>query len=1070
MPELTINQKKAVTIDENKNILVSAGAGSGKTSVITERIIQKLKNGKSINDLLILTFTNAAALEMKQRIYKAIKKEKNLKHELELINTADIMTFDAYYLKLLKQYGYKLDISKNLILENQIILKDILNDAILEILNEEYEKKDPTFLKYLEKYTVFDDDTFKENLVSLYYEYEKVLDKNKLNSKVEEAVEKYIYELKEKYQEINTLLSEMKKIPTDQKGEEYIQKLTDYYFPFINFSSYNSLIKSLKERGSAPKISKFEGKEQINSKKKQIKSIFDELQKITVLKSKENIIKDENSLKGIKQFILTLLERIAQVVLKKKKDLGVFSYSDVNALAFEIIQTHDEIRDNLKNKYVEIIVDEYQDTNDFQNEFINLISNNNLFLVGDIKQSIYGFRNANPKNFQEMIEKYSFSAEGEVISLLDNFRSREEVLKSLNSMFQTMMTENLGNIDYKNQHGLNFGNMKYNKKSAQNYFLEIIDYSKKEISKLIKDSSKLTELERKKFKKKIIEPFIIVKDIQEKIKNKYQILDLENGKFRAAKYNDFTILTLKKSSYYLYQEVFDFFNIPLDVQEDLVFDNYENHELFVLKNILEMIIKNKENNSLGEISLLRSYLYEVDANTIYRYVEGSLDANQIVEVQDIKSKIQRLKKEQYSSIEYLVNGIIAIFGVVNKSSRLNESKGFLERINRIYETAAEFDNLGKNRFEYLEYLNEVIESEKKIGLVADKEKISAVHLMTIHKSKGLEFPIVYIAGLGERKGKDSNNLITLDTNYGLVLPKIDNYIKENTFLYYFLKEEKRIEELNELIRVLYVAVTRAKEKVLIVNDLEEKKDIILTSKVSGITNLSQLINKFLSQSSYQRKYSLISEEEYQAFNFFKLEYPEIIVKPDNSKIKFCYKELQLEKSSFLLGSASLKLDTVLSKEENKNRNLGTKLHKVLEFYDLFNLKNLIIKEEDERKKEIKKDLKQYVDILKNEENILIDALENFLKLNVFKSLIKYYTEYEFQMVEQNKEYNGIIDLILEDNKQMIIIDYKLKNINKDEYQKQLKLYMKYLQSKTDKDVSGYLYSLVDRQFSPKIKL
>ncbi len=1024
----TIDQRKAIDL-EGKNILVSAGAGSGKTTVLTQRIIRKLKEGQDINKMLVLTFTNAAAAEMKERIKKAIIEDGNLDDQISLVDIADIATFDAFLLKLVKKYSYELDLSNDISIGDDISLNKQLDEVIDDVFQDIYDNMNfddrDYYFQLFNNYFVFNDEDLKENIKELYYSYINILDKNKIKEliskkSIEEEFDKYEKYLLNLCKDVYTLLLEIKKDISCDKSAEYYEKLFDNLECFNFISNYNTLINVLEEKISIRKTSSkaIENKDIINSKVELIQNKIKYIKSITILKNKEEILKEENSKYGIKKVLFEILDKVISKLDDLKFKSGVFNYSDILNLAIKILE-NEEILNEVKNNYIEILVDEYQDTNDFQNFFINLISNNNLYLVGDVKQSIYGFRNANPKNFNDLQEAYKNSENGEVINLLDNFRSREEVLDCINDVFSKLMIKEIGDINYNDNHALNYGNKNYQIKDDQiEYDVEFYDYSTEQINE-----------ENKLEHNKEIEPYIIANDIISKINSSYKV---GCGELKSCSFSDFVILTRNKTNYEHYKKVFEFFKIPIDIQmEDYLNDKY-NYDILTLLSIFKLLYYKEDN--LSKISLMRSFLYQVEEQKIYDYVVENKTCDVI---EEIDQKIKKIKEQNIYNLEYLLDVVFDEFNFFDKVVDLENVVGVNQRLITLKKIINNYTKEGKKLKDLIDYLEYSLEEETKLEIELEKPNVDAVKVMTIHKSKGLEFNVVYLPAFDTTLFKSSKFRINLDGKYSLVLPKIENYIKEDSFLKYLSKIESQNKEINESIRLLYVAMTRAKEKVIFLNDIDKGNKSSL-----GINNLES-IKKFkdlLYLSDNKKKVKYIGDINYQTTK-----------EKENLKsydIDLEFRSVSLKRKIIKKEKFSKDVDKIITKKQRENIDLGIYLHECLELVDIKRLN-----EEDYIK-----------DILKNSKNqIFSEIIKTLSNQEFIKGIVNYWTEYEFYYEKDDVSVNGIIDLLIENENYVYIVDYKLANIETKEYEDQLNNYKKCISSYFDKEIKCYLYSLLNNQ-------
>ena len=539
------NEQQLAIDKEGTNIIVSAGAGSGKTAVLTERVKRKLLSGVHVNELLVLTFTNAAAQEMKDRIRDTINKTKELEEEANLIDGAYITTFDSFSLSMVKKYHTKLNITNNIKITDEVIIEMKKKELLDKIFDNLYEKNNNKFINLINDFCLKDDKELKESILNVYKKIELKYDKdNYLNNffkiefteeKINNYIEEYLNIIKRKQSSIKELIIEL----NEYFDGDFIAKVEDSLSKIINAREYDDFIKGIYYKSpTVPRGSSEEGKEL----KKIIFDIAKEIKELCIYNSTNEMKEEILSTINNSEIIIDIIKELNNELDKWKLEEEIFNFNDIARLSIKIVKENEDIREELKNSFNEILVDEYQDTSDTQEAFINLIANNNVYMVGDIKQSIYRFRNANPYIFKNKYDTYRDTDQGEKIDLLKNFRSREEVLNNINTLFDLFMDDTLGGADYKASHRMVFGNTSYIEegKTNQNYDMDIITYS---------DTNKLTKDEE--------EAFIIGNDILEKINNKFQVFDKKEKILRNITYSDFVILLDKSKNFDLYKKVFE---------------------------------------------------------------------------------------------------------------------------------------------------------------------------------------------------------------------------------------------------------------------------------------------------------------------------------------------------------------------------------------------------------------------------------------------------------------------------------------------------------------------------------
>ena len=454
MTKWTEEQMLAI-VKGNTNIIVSAGAGSGKTAVLTQRVITNLKKGMHINELLILTFTNNAAMEMKTRIKKAILEDDEIKNEAKLTDSADITTFDAYVLSLVKKYHYLLNLDSDITLIDSSIIKKKKKDFIEEIFDELFTQKNEKFIKFVTDFGTKNARQTKKTILNLDYSFDLITKKEDyLNNYIESYYNKNnLDNLFHQFE--NTLLKRVESIKnlllnlSFEVDSDYYDKIYKTLEPLLKSSNYQEIRSNLDFKLSPLRNASDKAKYY----KEQISKIIKDLKSLTEFH--EQVLKDDLlKTKEYAEVIIEILLKLTQKVNAYKFEYQVFEFNDISKFALEILDKNEDIRNELKNYYKEIMIDEYQDTSDVQEQFIKYIENNNVYMVGDIKQSIYRFRNANPDIFKIKYDAYKEGNNGFKIDLNKNFRSRGEVLDSINQIFNHIMDDNIGNANYIKEHQL----------------------------------------------------------------------------------------------------------------------------------------------------------------------------------------------------------------------------------------------------------------------------------------------------------------------------------------------------------------------------------------------------------------------------------------------------------------------------------------------------------------------------------------------------------------------------------------------------------------------------------------
>lgn len=1025
MTKWTEEQMLAI-VKGNTNIIVSAGAGSGKTAVLTQRVITNLKKGMHINELLILTFTNNAAMEMKTRIKKAILEDDEIKNEAKLTDSADITTFDAYVLSLVKKYHYLLNLDSDITLIDSSIIKKKKKDFIEEIFEELFTQKNEKFIKFVTDFGTKNARQTKKTILNLDYSFDLI-------TKKEDYLKNYIESYYNKnnldnlfHQFENTLLKRVESIKnlllnlSFEVDSDYYDKIYKTLEPLLKSSNYQEIRSNLDFKLSPLRNASDKAKYY----KEQISKIIKDLKSLTEFH--EQVLKDDLlKTKEYAEVIIEILLKLTQKVNAYKFEYQVFEFNDISKFALKILDENEDIRNELKNYYKEIMIDEYQDTSDVQEQFIKYIENNNVYMVGDIKQSIYRFRNANPDIFKIKYDAYKDGNNGFKIDLNKNFRSRGEVLDSINQIFNHIMDDNIGNANYIKEHQLIFGNNTFIEEGNNNYNnnLEIYNY-----------------LPDPNFTKEEMEAFIIANDIKKKVTSNYEVFDKT---LRPCKYSDFCILIDRTTAFDTYKKIFDFLNVPINIYKD---DNIMiSDETSLINNIIKFII-NIKNNRFNETtrfcfaSIARSYLYQLDDQTIYDTIsQNKINESEIYEIAyNISKNLDSLSNEE------IIKKIIYDYKFYDKmiiAGNLNYRSIILDNLIIKFK---ELNKVNMTIYEVNDYLDSLINDEESIKIPALLNKNDSVTITNIHKSKGLEYKICYFPSLHKKFNlMDLNNRIIFNTKFGLILPNYDNGFK-STFVNFLNKETYIKDEISERIRLLYVALTRAKEKMIMVTNLIQNDNC--TTDENGIIDYLTRIN--------YRSYKDILESVYPYIHKYieNIDLPEI-----NIGYKYSQKNtinIDIEDNHKIIVNKKEYISELIneehySKSENKlitptevaNMEYGTHMHYILENTDFKN--------------------PDYSLLTNEEQEITQGLLKNKIMSNIKDANI--YHEYAF-IYENNKQIKtGIIDLMLEYPDHIDIIDYKLKNTNDPAYLKQLNGYKEYIENKNNKPTYIYLYSLLNKE-------
>ena len=1015
-------EQETAIYTEGTNIIVSAGAGSGKTAVLTERVLEKVKKGVSVDNLLILTFTKMAAKEMRERIGTKLL-ENGFTKELSKLDTADITTFDSYALSLVKKYHYYLNVSKDINIIDASVITLYKRKTLNDIFEELYNSNDEDFLSLIREYTLKNDKDIFEFILNINNKLDlKTNKKSYLDNYIEDRfnettinkdIDTYIKEI---FNIINKIHEYLEYIDDN----DYLDKLYQVLSPLLDSDDYISIkdninIKLPQARGVSDTTKEY---------KEKIKKAIDSIKDLTIYK---DTIEIKNSILKTKPYVSCIIKIIKALDIKVqnyKEIYNYFEYSDIANLAIKLVKENSQIREEIKNNLNEILIDEYQDTNDVQEEFISYISNNNVYMVGDIKQSIYRFRNANPYIFKNKYDMYSSHNNGMKIDLNKNFRSREEVINNINLMFNHIMDDYLGGASYQKEHQMIYGNLMYqgNGDNKENNNFEVYNY--------LNDTN---------YKNNEIEPFVIADDINNKIKNNYKVFDKDTKGIRNVKYSDFVILLDNSKSFELYKKILEYNNIPTSIVKSI--NLIDGEVILVIKNIISFIIKIKDNiidNDFKKlfISLGRSFIFNIDDNVLFDYFLNNNYKDS--DIYRISNEIS--KRIDFISLDEIIDIIIDKYDLYNKLFLLGDNASNTIRIDKLKEITSNLTNLNYDIYDYQKYLEDIISNNLKIEYNIGDNSTDTVKIMTIHASKGLEFSICYFSGLFNRFNiSEAVNRYTYDNEYGIIIPYKDKFYY-NT-IYHKLAYRNYIKEnISERIRLLYVALTRAKEKMIFILPSSNKDEAFISDIIDN--NIREKYNSFASimyslegvTNKYYKNIDLSKINITKDYNMIKNNnYLKLINRVDD---KLLVDNINIITNKEEEKSFSKKNIHIISKEEEAKLEYGRRVHELFELTDFNNIDNLYGKDRE--------------------------IIVNFLN-NIDINNCDIYKEYEFIYEEDNITYHGIVDLLLVYNDSIKIIDYKLKNINDTAYLKQLNGYKSYIEKVFGKPTYIYLYSIIDNK-------
>lgn len=867
------------------NILVSASAGSGKTTVLTRRIIEKLKQGVRIDQLLVCTFTDAATLEMKERIEKAIKKEINqqydagndklahhLQDQLTLLPQAYISTIHGFCSKLITQHfeAIHLDPVFQMLTDDTQIL--MLKERVYEQIVEEW-FDDESFLTLMKSYSAKrTDDKFLKLVLDLYdfsrakSNPEAWLDELATLYDVDDITSSLLYQEVIKpmlLQQVSDCVMTIKQAIDVLNGETVVGKLTHlleedkaFYEQWLTMLEdnvpYQHVYHFVTQFSFPRMVTKMKDTEHLQDEIALAKSYRDEAKKQANTLIKSVFFADEKTqLTRLKQ-ILPVVNTLARVVklfaqryLVEKQADNLVDYSDLEHYALNILMPlqHDGTRElsviaqYYQNHFHEIMVDEYQDVNRMQESIIQAVANGrNVFMVGDVKQSIYAFRLADPTLFLEKYDAYAKDdANGVRIILKENFRSRRSVVQGVNFIFQQLMDKHLSGMDY-DEHAMLVQGKAYPNDDNVDMSVLVFETEQDEDNDDELDSVNEGEIHS------------VAKHLQQLLNDGFSIMD--GDKPRPATYRDVVLLAPTKKNNVLIKEIFETYDIPVIIQES---DNYfKRTEMMIMLALLRVIdnpyqdiplaavlrspLVNLTDSQLAAIRIndRTSDYYRAMLSFVSSYRQGEVVSNAFHD--ELYSKLMRFIEYLTQWRDMATKGSLVdlIWDIYDKTLFLDYVCGLpggkqrQANLHALYDTAKSYEKTRfKGLFQFVQFIEKMQERQQDIAqvpILTGGE--NAVRVMTIHASKGLEFPVVYVLDLAKQFNfQDIKGDVVFTEKYGVGTYYFDvvNKWKYDTLAHTASKWFKQRQLLAEEMRKLYVALTRAKEKLVIVGRVKNKQ-------------------------------------------------------------------------------------------------------------------------------------------------------------------------------------------------------------------------------------------------------
>lgn len=931
MAKWTKEQETAITC-KDKNLLVSAAAGAGKTAVLVERIMRRILDEEKpidVDRLLVVTFTNAAAQEMKDRIARELmarQKEdrynKNLQRQLLLLGKSSISTLHSFCLDLIRQNYYLLSLPGGLVLDPHFRIIDDTEAALLKlevlerVFEERYALEEDGFLKLVECFGGERDDRTLQDLVLKIYDFSRSHPEPALwlaalpqsfRSNIEDvsvqelflnlidsiiqALEEAIFNLGEAEKLCGSPHGPAIYLSNLQQERELLQQILSRFVKADKGAHWQDLLESLGElkfnslKPCRDKEVDTEIKNEVLALRDNAKEIIKKIQKEFCIRTPQDYLKDMREMYPLMDSLCLLVTDFNNEYLKAKLGRNKLDFADLEHFALKLLETGEDrsgqpaaIAERLRERFVEVMVDEYQDINCVQEAILQLVSkgkeSGNLFMVGDVKQSIYGFRLAEPGLFLAKYNQFAESdtasdATAEKIVLSSNFRSRNVIVNGVNFIFRQIMGAKIGGIAYNRDAELIYGAVypeanEVVSLEAGAIEMHIIEKGKGKENDTEEQTATTNEEDTTEDPDAVqLEARLIGKKIQALLEEKH-IFDRELNIYRSIQYSDIVILMRSvKSSAPLYLEEFSRMAIPAYAEIGTGYLGAQ--EIQIMLALLKLIDNPRQDIPLAAV--LRSPIIGLTPDELadirialpkgdfYNAVRLAARRNR----GELGSKLREFLKNlrswrtfsRHHSLVELVWLIYRQTGYYDYTGALPGGRQRQANLRALQDRAKQYEETSmKGLFKFLRFLEELEEKNQDLGAARPLgEKENVVRIMSIHKSKGLEFPVVILAGAGKRFNRQDlreDILVDKDLGLGPVWVDCEKRLKYPTLARIAVKNKLRRELLAEEIRILYVAMTRARESLImvgVINDISAK--LKKWQRITGLTQL-ELPSGFLS--------------------------------------------------------------------------------------------------------------------------------------------------------------------------------------------------------------------------------
>lgn len=870
----TPEQQKVIDL-RDRNILVSAAAGSGKTAVLVERIIARLtkdKNPIDIDELLIVTYTEAAAAEMKERIQSAIEKaleddvdNVHLQRQATLIHQARITTIHGFCLSVIRDYFHTIDLDPGFRVAEEGELKLLKHDVAEELIEQYYAEADPKYLDFVESFASGKDDRKLEEILLQLYSFSRAYPNPK--AWLSECVKQYEINTLEEFEEsflVKDILEEVKRnleewmddldyaisicesengplVYCDNLNEDklMLEKLADIS-TFQEMQQELACLKWATLKSCRDKTVDEEKKKLVQNIRNDLKAAIGKVVAKYFFDTAEEMVKDLAVAKENMVVLADLVNAFADNFRTRKQSKNLMDFEDMERYALEILTREEDgalvpspAAEELQEKFAEVMIDEYQDSNLIQEAILTSVSRvrnreYNVFMVGDVKQSIYRFRLSRPELFMEKFHTYSLEdSEKQRIDLHKNFRSRKEVLDSANFVFEQIMTKEFGGIEYDEKAALYVGATQYK------------DIPGNETEVLLINAESTEKEERVE-----LEARAVARRIRELV-GKHEIYDKKLDAYRPVRYSDIVVLTRSLVGWTdIFSEVLGEEGIPTYTSSREGY--FQTREIKLILDYLRILDNPRQDIPLvavllsvfgqvnnEELALIKS---STDDNTLYKSICTYIEKG---ESEELVGKLQHFMKQYkgfrqrvpYTAIHVLLWQILEETGYGSYTAALPGGVQRAANLEMLLAKAVTFENTSyKGLFNFVRYMEQLQKYDVDYGEASlQDENMDVVHLMSIHKSKGLEFPVVFVSGAGKQfNTKDAKSSIVIHPELGVGMDAVNiiGRTKIPTLLKKIIQKKIVLENTAEELRVLYVAMTRAKEKLIITGAVKNLETLI----------------------------------------------------------------------------------------------------------------------------------------------------------------------------------------------------------------------------------------------------